>query len=794
MDQLATAPPAYGGLTSAEVQQRLAAGQVNEVPDRTSRTYAEIVRSNVLTRFNAIISVLAAVIFVFGHPIDALFALVMVLNAGIGIVQEARAKQTLDRLKVLIAPTTIAIRDGVELAVAPSSLVLDDLIRLNPGDQVPVDADVIESSALEVDESALTGEADPVAKRPGDEVRSGSAVIAGTALAVATRVGGDAWVHQLVAQAKEFVLTTSEIRAGVDRLLHVVSWIIGPLAALLVWSQLRGTESFEDGMVSAVAGVVGLVPQGLVLLVSMAMAVAIIRLSRNHVVVQELHAVEGLARIDVLCVDKTGTLTTGRFELDDIITLDPATDVRRGLGALTASEVTPTASTRVLADVLAAPAAWNPTHHVAFSSARKWSATTFQDRGTWVIGAPEILMDAANSADDAPERELVTQLTGDAKRVLLVATSESPLDDDASLPSALQPVGLVVLVEQLRPDAAEIMDYFAQQHVTIKIISGDSAATVSAVAQRLGISGAERHVDLRDVPADNFGSLVADATVFGRVLPEQKRELVEALQHSGHTVAMTGDGVNDIPALKKADIGIAMDTATSATKSVAQLVLLDGRFDRLPHVVAEGRRVVANMERVSSLFVTKTVYAAIFALTIGLSGAVFPFLPRHMSLVSELTIGAPAFLLSFRAADQPCQPGYLRRVLRFSIPAGIVASTVTLATYWTMRSGPITTTLEEARTASTLVLTGIAFWVLYRLIRPVDRFDALLLITFAAIFAGIFAAAPTRDFYALDWPPVAGVAVVAAIMVGSVVLLETVLRWLPPQRWAWLTRMTGDAP
>lgn len=786
--------PARQGLTTEEVERRRIAGHANEVPDRTSRTYRGIVRSNILTRFNAIISVLAAVILIFGDPIDAVFAVVMVLNAGIGIVQEARAKRTLDRLKVLIAPTTIAVRNGVDLAVEPSSLVLDDLIRLRPGDQVPVDADVIESLALEVDESALTGEADPVPKRPGDEVRSGSAVLAGTALVVATRVGNDAWVHQLVAQAKEFVLTTSEIRSGVDRLLRFVSWMIGPLAVLLLWSQLRGAEQFEDGMVSAVAGVVGLVPQGLVLLVSMAMAVAILRLSRNHVVVQELHAVEGLARIDVLCVDKTGTLTTGRFVLDDIVTLDPDVDVRRGLGALTASEVSPTASTKMLAEILRAPTGWVPIQHVAFSSARKWSATTFQDRGTWVIGAPEVLMDAANSPHDARERELVTQLANDAKRVLLVAASPAALDGEPQLPPELRPVGLVVLVEQLRRDAAEIMDYFAQQQVTVKIISGDSAATVSAVADRLGIAGADRHVDLRNAASDMFDALVEDATVFGRVLPEQKRELVEALQRSGHTVAMTGDGVNDIPALKTADIGIAMDTATPATKSVAQLVLLDGRFDRLPNVVAEGRRVVANMERVSSLFITKTVYAAIFALAIGFSGAVFPFLPRHMSLVSELTIGAPAFLLSFRAAGEPCRPGYLRRVLRFSIPAGIVASTVTLVTYWTLRSGPIEASLDEARTASTFVLTTIAFWVLYRLIRPIDRFDALLLIAFIAIFITVITAAPTRQFYALDWPSLGAIVAVTAIMAGSIVLLEIVLRWLPPERWTWLTRLTGVTP
>jgi cation-transporting ATPase E len=337
---------------------------------------------------------------------------------------------------------------------------------------------------------------------------------------------------------------------------------------------------------------------------------------------------------------------------------------------------------------------------------------------------------------------------------------------------------------------------FAQQQVTVKIISGDSAATVSAVTNRLSIVGADRHVDLCNISPDTVDALVEDATVFGRVLPEQKLELVQALHRGGHTVAMTGDGVNDIPALETADMGIAMDTATATTKSVAQLVLLDGRFDRLPHVVAEGRRVVANMERVSSLFITKTVDAAVFALAlaIGFSGAVFPFLPRHMSLVSELTIGAPAFLLSFRAADQACRPGYLRRVLRFSIPAGIVASSVTLVTYWALRSGLIDATLEEARTASTFVLTTIAFWVLYRPIRPIDRFDTLLLVSFISIFAVVIIAAPTRRFDAVDWPSVAGTAAAAGIMVGSIVLLEMVLRWLPPQQWGWLTRLTGDAP
>jgi len=792
----------HDGLTGADVAERRARGQVNNVRDRVSRSYTDIVRANVFTRFNAMIAILAAVILIVGSPIDALFAFLMVFNTAIGIFQEVRAKRTLDALRVLIAPTIIVVRDGREQHVDPSSLVLDDLISLRPGDQVPVDASLVESSALEVDESALTGEAEPVTKVRGGEVRSGSVIVAGTALAVAIRVGEDAWIHQLVTQAREFVLTTSEIRSGVDRLLWVIGWMIGPLAALSLWSQLRGADTLEDGLVAAVAGIVSLIPQGLVLLVSMAMAVAIIRLGKNHVVVQELHAVEGLARIDVLCVDKTGTLTTGHFELEELLDLDPAgppgtsDDLRLGLGALVASEASPTASTQVIADAVPAPTGWHPTRRIAFSSARKWSAIAFEGHGTWVIGAPEVLLDAIGTPTDSRTRALVADLTKEAKRVMLVAATDEALGDEPVLPAGLGPVGLVVLAEQLRPDAAEIMDYFARQGVAVKIISGDSAATVAAVARRVGISGADRHADLRhtsfEAGAETFDDLADHTTVFGRVLPEQKRELVEALQRRGHNVAMTGDGVNDIPALKKADIGVAMDTATSATKSVAQLVLLDGRFDRLPHVVAEGRRVVANMERVSSLFVTKTVYAAVFVLAIGLSGSVFPFLPRHMSLVSELTIGAPAFLLSFRAADEPCRPGYLRRVMRFSVPAGLVAAAVTLATYWVMKSPAIDASLEEARTASTVALTSIAFWVLYRLIRPIDRFDACLLTGFVALFCVLLVVRPSQEFYALEWPSPAGVAATGIITIGSIFVFETTLRLLHPQRWDWLARLVGD--
>ena len=367
------------GLSNAEVDECVRAGHVNHLPDQTSRTYGGIVRSNILTRFNLIISVLAGVVLAVGSPVDALFAGVMVLNALVGIVQEIRAKRTLDRLRILVAPMVTVRREGVTSQIPPEQVVLGDLLALTQGDQVPVDGTIVRVQSLEVDESALTGESDPVLKLEGDEVLSGSAVMSGSALVIAERVGADAGIHRLIAQAKEYVLATSELRSGVDEILRIVGWMLVPLAALLLWSQLRANSSTSDGLISAVAGVVGLVPQGLVLLVSMALAVAVIRLAREHVVVQELHAVEGLARVDVFCVDKTGTLTTGTMQVErfDPIDTDIAV-VRQGVSSLMETDPNPTTTLRVIGEHVGQTARWAVEHHVPFSSARKWSGATFQ--------------------------------------------------------------------------------------------------------------------------------------------------------------------------------------------------------------------------------------------------------------------------------------------------------------------------------------------------------------------------------------------------------------------------------
>ena len=789
------------GLTSAEVEQQRVAGRTNNVTRTSSRTTANIVKTNLVTRFNVLIVILAGIVAVVGDLIDLTFAFVMVLNAGIGIFQEVRAKRTLDRLTVMVTSDVTVVRDGQRHEVPVADIVLGDCVCLVIGDQVPIDGDVLECDGFEVDESSLTGEADPVAKGVGDEVRSGSAVVAGSASIVATRVGDDAWICKLESQAKEFDPAHSELRNGIDQILRLVSWLIPPLGGLLLWSQLRGGSSTSEGLVSTVAGMIALIPQGLVLLVSVTMATAVVRLAKRQVVVRELPAVEGLARVDVICLDKTGTLTTGRMSVESIesFTPDGADDgdgdgegegdgassgdgdldgeslLHLGLAALAASETNPTPMFTLVANRVGEPPPWVVESRVMFSSARKWSGVRFIGHGTWIIGAPEVLYARVRPELLSGLEQRIGESTAKARRVLLVVWNDSVFGPDNGLPADLQPMGIVVMSEELRPDAAATMRYFADQGVAVKVISGDSASTVSAVAQKLGILGAERYVDLRSFEG-RIADIAESMTVFGRVQPEQKRELVRALQHSGHTVAMTGDGVNDIPALKAADLGIAMDTATPATKAVSELVLLNGRFDLLPDVVAEGRRVITNMERVSSLFVTKTVYAAIFAISAGISGHAYPFLPRHLSLIADLTVGVPAFLLGFRASNERCRPGYLRRVARFSALSGSAVGFVTLAVYGLLRSSLIDASLEESRTGATVALGVCGLWILYRLVRPLDSLETLLIAILGVAFCVMFAVRPLADLYELHLPRPKGFALTMVLIVATLALLQAVLR------------------
>jgi cation-transporting P-type ATPase E len=543
-----------------------------------------------------------------------------------------------------------------------------------------------------------------------------------------------------------------------------------------VTSQLRST-GLRDALSGSVAGIGAMVPEGLVLLTSVAFAVAVLRLARRRVLVQELAAVEGLARVDVVCVDKTGTLTEPGMVVTDVEPLTDGLDESQILGALGAADPHPNASLQAVADRYPVLEPWVVRSRVPFSSARKWASVTFQDHGTWLVGAPEVLL-ATGDRVFALERAGVLARTG--HRVLLVAGAPE-VTQEATLPAGLEPALLVVLEEKLKADAAETLAYFASQQVAVKVISGDNPQTVAALAARVGVAGADQPVDARDLPTTEgeLAQVLEERAVFGRVLPHQKRAMVAALQSRGHVVAMTGDGVNDVLALKDADIGVAMASGSAATRAVAQLVLLDDSFAALPGVVAEGRRVIANVERVANLFVTKTVYAMVLALAIGALTVPFPFLPRHLTLVSSLTIGIPGFFLALVPNARRFQPGFVRRVLNFALPAGLVAAAATFSAYAAARAESIS--LAQARTTATAVLFGVGLWVLTMLARPVTRARRALEASMAGAFVVVLAVPGLRHFFALEIPTVEVILSAVGITALAIALLESgrraVMEW-----------------
>jgi len=745
---------ALDGLSAAEVEARIQRGQINDVPQGPSRTTRDIIRSNVVTRFNILLSVMLVVTLMVAPPQDAMFGVVMVLNAAIGIIQELRAKQTLDRLTLLTAPKARVVRDGTVEDIAVSGVVLDDVLEMRPGDQIVVDGTVLAVRGLEVNESLLTGEADAVRKRPGDGVLSGSFTVAGIGRYRATKVGPDAYAAQLADEARRFTLVKSELMQGINWILAAITWLMIPTVILLVWSQMDATNSVAEGLQASIAGMVGMVPQGLVLLTSIAFAVAVVRLGRQNVLVQELPAVEMLARVDIVCFDKTGTLTKGKLSVQEIQQIDPDMDSAPALAALATADPTPNATLLAIGEAYPAQERTIPVDTVPFSSARKWSAASYAETGTFVLGAPEMVIgDDAELSRQAETRARLGQ------RVLLLAHTPAPLDGDR-IPPDLRPISLVVLGDDIRPDAADTLRYFADQGVAAKVISGDHPSTVAAIAQEVGIPGAENTVDARDLPTDDaqLARVVEEGTVFGRVAPHQKRAMVRALQAKGHVVAMTGDGVNDVLALKDSDIGVAMGSGSSASRAVAQLVLIDGAFNTLPSVVGEGRRVIANIERVANLFITKTVYAFLLAIAVGVAGIAFPFIPRHLTLVGSITIGIPAFVLALAPSAKRARPGFVKRVLRFALPTGTLAALATYAAYEMALSETALEGLDEAtqllesRTTATIVLASIGLIALAIVSRPLLWWRKLLVASMVILLVIVLMSPRWREFFELELP------------------------------------------
>jgi cation-transporting ATPase E len=757
------------GLNGEQVAARVAAGQVNRVGAGHSRTVAEIVRANVLTRFNALLGGLLVVILVVGPFQDALFGLLLVANSGVGIVQELRAKYALERLTVLQAPSARAVRDGVVTDVPLDGLVVDDIVVLDAGDQVVVDGVVVLAQGLGVDESLLTGESEPVDKRVGAQVRSGSFAAAGHGCYRAVRVGEEAYAAALAAQARRFELVRSELREVTDRVLRMVTWVLVPAGALLVVTQLSAARGpgWADAVRGGVAGVAGMVPEGFVLLTSMAFALGVVRLARRRVLVQELPAIEALARVDVVCVDKTGTLTESAMHVTGVEMLGADLPVEQALGALAAADPRPNATLSALADRFAAPG-WKAAAAVPFSSARKWSAAAYPGQGSWVLGAPRLVLPKGQHQ----VLERADRIASGGLRVLLLAHSRSELVGEL-LPAALAPVALVSLQERIRPTAAATLDYFARQGVAVKVLSGDASPTVGAVATTLGLAGADRPLDAATLPEDpdRLGQVMEDTSVLGRVTPQQKLAIVTALQKRGHTVAMTGDGVNDVLALKQADIGVAMGAGSSAARAVARLVLLDNSFDALPGVVTEGRKIISNVERVAGLFLTKTVYVMLLAIAVGVTGLPFPFFPRHLTVISTLTIGVPGFFLALSPRAPRVRPGILPRVVRFAAPAGLVAAAAAYTAYALARA-QTGNNAADARTAATVVITAVGLCVLTQVARPLTAPRTALIGAMAVVSLTLLLLPMTRHFLALaalPWPVWAGAAILTT---GAALLLH----------------------
>ncbi|ATY97315.1 HAD-IC family P-type ATPase [Streptomyces bacillaris] len=775
------------GLTTAEVAERVARGEVNDVPVRSSRSLTEIVRANVFTRFNLIIGVLW-VIMLFVAPIqDSLFGFVIVANTGIGIIQEWRAKRTLDSLAVIGEAKPTVRRDGVAAEVSTHEIVLGDVIELGPGDKVVVDGTVAEADSLEVDESLLTGEADPVLKRPGDPVMSGSFVVAGGGAFTATKVGREAYAAQLAEEASRFTLVHSELRSGISTILKYVTWMMVPTAIGLIISQLVVKDNnFKDSVARTVGGIVPMIPEGLVLLTSVAFAIGVVRLGRKQCLVQELPAIEGLARVDVVCLDKTGTLTEGGMDITEVRPLNGSDEayVHQVLRSLGSSDPRPNASLQAIIDAYPAggdgKAAWTVTEAMPFSSARKYSGAAFTETdGTssaWLLGAPDVLLPEGD-----PTLGEIDHLNEQGLRVLLLARVPSGELDAPDAAEGDVPTALVVLEQRLRPDAAETLKYFAQQNVATKVISGDNAVSVGAVAGKLGLAGAENTLDARRMPTDpdEMATAMEQNAVFGRVTPQQKRDMVAALQSRGHTVAMTGDGVNDVLALKDADIGVSMGSGSEATRAVAQIVLLNNSFATLPSVVAEGRRVIGNITRVATLFLTKTVYSVLLAILVVCSQVEYPFLPRHLTLLATLTIGVPAFFLALAPNKERAQPHFVRRVMRYAIPSGVIAAAATFTTYLIARhhySGP--GALEAETSAATLTLFLVAMWVLAIIARPYTWWRIGLVAAMGLGFLIVLVVPWLQDFFALKLVGTTLPWTAVGIAVAAAALLELCWRWV----------------
>jgi cation-transporting ATPase E len=723
------------GLTSAEVKQRIKEGKVNHIPKTPSRTTFQIIRANLFTKFNAINFALAAAIILAGSPKNAIFVGVIIVNTLIGVIQEVKAKRTLEKLSVISMAHAKVLRDGSIREISIEEIVLDDVIYLETGMQVLADGEVLHSNGLEIDESMLTGEADAISKNTKEKLLSGSFVVSGDGYAIVTKVGKETYSSTLAEEARQFKIINSELQAAIDKIFKVIIWIVPPLSALLIISQLRiPGNTWQNAAIGAVSGIVGMIPEGLVLLTSATFIVSIIKLSKYDTLVQELCATEVLARVDVLCLDKTGTITQGDLRLAEV----------KNIGSRVSKEIDD-----ILAALINNLPSNNPTQKailekykeydrsikcidkIAFSSKRKWSGATFEGIGTWILGAPEIILNKEYRFIEG----IVKEEAKKGKRILLLAQLHNELNE--KLEGKIESVALILIEDIIREAAPQVLEYFREEGVEVKVISGDSPVTVSEVARRAGVKNWDKYIDARELPEDNeeLKKVIEETTIFGRVTPHQKKKIVVALQEMDHTVAMTGDGVNDVLALKASDCGIAMANGSDATKAVAQLVLMKSDFSALPKVLEEGRKQINNLERVSELFLSKTIFCIILSFACSILFIEFPILPIQLSLIGSCAIGIPSFFLALLPSTGGVKKGFLTRIVTVSVPNGILLALFTLATV--LVSIQMKLPIAYSRTLAVLMFGGMSMVILFRVARPLTKFKTILcLAMFGVIVLG----------------------------------------------------------
>ena len=708
------------GLNQHQVRERQQNGWVNDPVESPTKSVREIVRENVCTFFNFIFVVLAALLIAVGSFDDMLFLLIAAANTGIGILQQLRSKQTIDKLNLLAAPRANVVREGSLMSVPSAQLVRDDVAEFASGDQIPADATVL-SGQVQVNEALITGEADAIVKQPGDELLSGSFVVAGRCRARLDRVGAESYAARLTLEAKKDVTVgKSEMMSSLDKLIRIIGILLIPIGVALFVKEFVFLErTAQEAVVSMVAALIGMIPEGLYLLTSVALAVSMIRLAQGKVLAQDMNCIETLARVDVLCVDKTGTITEPQMEVGEVVYLDEEkyaqTVVTETLDAFYHVMEADNDTARAMQRKFHGRSVWHAQQTIPFTSATKWSAAVFPGHGAFLVGAPEFIMGGRY----ADLKEAVDPWSAKGYRVLLVAEYNGTPDPAGLDPRRVCPMALVVLSNRVRPAAPKTFRYFAEQGVAVKVISGDNPVTVSEVARQAGIEGSEKYVDAATLQSDSaIERAVREYTVFGRVTPNQKRKLVRALQRQGHTVAMTGDGVNDVLALKDADCGIAMASGSEAACHAAQLVLLNSDFSAMPRVVAEGRRVINNIQRAAALYLVKNIFSFLLAIISLFATFPYPVTPLQLSFLSAVTIGVPSFFLALEPNHGLVRGKFLANVFRSALPGGLTDLFVVLGVEAFYLAFGFTE--NELSTISAILLVFIGLLVLYDVCQPFD--------------------------------------------------------------------------